>query len=625
MFAPEEVETLAGAAEVQVLVAGDFAWRQGDPPGEEVLFLARGRVEYIWKAEQGEERVDVRDVGDVLGLTALVRQEPFRVSAEVMEDCLLYRLPWSAVQPLLESNDGARNYVRRHLFWATRVGSSLPAAVTGTEQASLLQAHLEGSRVIRPRPLERLLTCLPSDPIEEAAALMVAKRVPSILVVDDERRPVGMVTSTNLVKQVIVGHGDARDPVSSVMAQPVITVAPRESATAAILLMLRERIGQVCVTEDGTPDTPALDVCTQKDLLAQGSHHPAALIRELRLARSRARFREICDEVEDIAREYLEGGVSGVLLGQVCAELYDELLQQLIEVARTELQGEGVRLPKIPWAWIAVGSDGRREQVLRTDMDNAFIFAASGDAETDEAHRRLFLRLAEKVVALLVDCGFSRCQGGVMASNPRWCRTDEEWADELRTVPARMDGDSLLRALVLYDLRFVAGERPLAIALRQVIFESASASDPLLRRLAEYCVENPPPLNFWGKFIVEKKGQNAGEFDIKSRGLSPLRDAGRVLALKYRLARHYSTGGRWLDVGAAAPRLAEVARLAHDGYDLLLRLRLSTGLRRGDSGRFLDPGSLTKLERSQLANVFDVQRMVQEAVRTEFRLELKAR
>jgi CBS domain-containing protein len=174
---------------------------------------------------------------------------------------------------------------------------------------------------------------------------------------------------------------------------------------------------------------------------------------------------------------------------------------------------------------------------------------------------------------------------------------------------------------VLYDLRYVAGDERLCEPLRAAVFSSVRTNDRLQHRLAELVVETPPPLNFWGRFVVERKGDRAGEFDLKGRGLAPLRDAARLLALKHGLTRHYSTGGRWDDLARQVPRLEELAKLAREGYDELLRLRTATGLRRGDAGRFIAPSALSKLERSRLANVFDVVRMVQEHVKVEFRLE----
>lgn len=626
MMPDEAVRELAVQARVRALVAGEKVWTQGETPKDELYFLARGRVEYHWDHGGRVELVDVRDMGDLLGLTAMLEQQPFRVTASVVEDTLLYVLPAETMRTLLRDNDEARRYTRRHLFWATRVGAKVPDSHEAQLQIkrTILQAHLDGAQRVQVRPIERLLMCLPHASVRSAANLMVAKRVPSVLVVDDQRHPVGMVTSLNLIKWTMVSGNDPEAPVREMMAKPVFTVSPTTSATTAMLLMLRERVGQICVTEDGTPYTKALDVCTHKDLLSQSGHHPAGLLREIREARNTQRLRELCDEVESIARSYVEAGISGVILGQICAELFDELVERLLLLATDELSAQGHDLPAVPWAWLTVGSDGRREQVLRTDMDNAFVFASTGNSTADEANRQGFLKLNSRVVEMLVECGFSRCQGGVMASNPRWCRTDVEWRQEISHF-SHSDPDGLLRAYVLYDVRYVAGRRELAENMRQVVFDSVGANPQLLSRMAEMVLEVAPPLNFWGKFVVEKKGSQTGKFDIKSRALSPLRDATRVFALKYRLTRHYSTGGRLQQLAQEVPQLREWATLAYESYDFLLRLRTLTGLRLGDTGRYIEPDSLTKMERTYLSSVFDVVRMAQRSLQVEFHLEPRAR
>lgn len=621
-----EVELLASEAKVSARVAGEVLFDQGDSPGSAVIFLQRGRIEYYWENEEDSELVDVRDVGDLIGLTALIEGTPFRVKAKVVEDCMLYSLSWERFLGMIATNDKARYYVRRHMFWATRIGGkiSIPEEARIQEKRTILQAHLDGGRAIRPRQIDRLLTCLPQDPIRTASELIVSKKVPSILVVNEQRHPLGIVTSSAIIRYAVVNGNDSGDPVSKIMVSPVYTVIENSSTTAAILLMMRERVGQVCVTEDGTPNSPALDVCTHKDLLAQSGNHPAGLLAEMRGARTVARLREICDDIQHIAQSYLEAGVSGIFLGQICAELYDGLVERLTEMAIAKLKESGKKLPPVEWAWISVGSDGRREQVLRTDMDNGLIFRTTGDEKKDEAHRKVFLEFAADVINDMVECGFSRCQGGVMASNPHWCRTDQEWKAEVNQIAVN-DGNAILRALIIFDLRHVAGDKSLCLALRQTIFEFAQKHQVLVRHLAEMAVATPPPLNFWGRFIVEKKGGNAGSLDIKKRALSPLRDAARVLCLHKGLMKHYSTGGRYEEIRVRYHELDETANLAYEAYDFLLRLRTLTGLRQGNSGRYIEPTSLSKLERSQLSNVFDVLRMVQQSLRTTFRLEQQRR
>ncbi|MCH6258140.1 DUF294 nucleotidyltransferase-like domain-containing protein [Puniceicoccaceae bacterium K14] len=624
MMSQYDTAVLAEEAEVLVMAQDDFVWQQGDAPGSKLHFLAKGRVEYLWKQDGREELVDVRDEGDLLGLTAMIESEPFRVSAKVAEYCIFYTLDWQQLDSILQRNDQARAYTRRHLFWSTRVGRSvsLPAPLESQKENSILQAHLAGVQRLRLRPKERLLWCSPDTAIFEAAEEMVSRKLPSILVLDDDRKPLGIVSHSNIVRNVVVGSISKTQPVSDIMTSPVVTVEPYSNSTEVILLMLRKKIGQVCITEDGTINAEVLDVCTDKDLLSQSGHNPAGLMSEIRNIRSFKRFREICDDVEQIAISYLDAGISASFLGRICAEIYDALAMRFTQIAIDELKEQGEPCPDVPWSWISVGSDGRREQVLRTDMDNALVFRSLGDRDQDETHRSFFLRLATRVIDLFVSCGFSRCQGGVMAMNPKWCRTDTEWIEELGSIEPMSSGERVLRALVLYDMRFVCGDSSLVENLRDVIFKVVSERESWQRVMAEQVVETAVPLNFFGKFVVEKRGDHEGRFDLKSRGIAPLRDAARLLVLKHNLKRRYSTEGRWDDL-KNIEKYDKLAKLAQESCDFMLRLRLQNGIKQKDSGKFIEPKELTKLEKTQLANAFDVVRMVQGAIRLEFALDLK--
>ncbi len=622
----DTVNSIAENATVSVFVRNSVVWDLGQSANDRLLFLARGRVEYHWAHENDLELVDVRDVGDLLGLTALYEGKPFVVRAISSEDCLFYEFNWKLVQPFFDTNDLARNYIRRHLFWATRLGNTIELpnqteARVASRQKNILQSHLDGAQQITPRKRDHLLTCPPETTIQEAATQMVQKRVPSILVVNEIGHPLGILTHRDIVARIIVEGAALDNQVCKYMSSPVVTVESGSSSTAALLLMLQKRIGQVCVTEDGTDQSELLDVCTEKDLLAQTGHHPAGLLREIKSATTITRLKEICDDIEHIIKSYLEASVSAIFVGQITAELYDELVQTLIQIKLAELEDQGELIPEIPWTWLAVGSDGRREQLLRTDIDNGILFKSSGNLEEDEINRQQFTKLGSAVVDGMMACGFARCQGGVMALNPRWCRTEFEWKNEIQNLEAFSEQDTLLRAIIVFDMRRVSGDAPLFDDLRKYLFAKISESRIVLKRIAESIVATPPPLNFLKQFVVEKKGDHEGEFDVKSRALTPLRGAAQIIAFKYKLMRRYSTGGRWQDVQNYVEHLTEVAKYAEESYEFLLRLRTLNGLKRGDSGRFLEPGSITKLERAQLIHSFDVVRMVQTAIRNEFHLE----
>lgn len=628
------VLSLAERASVQVAIKGETLWKQGEVPSNDLLFLARGRVEYYWHNEASSELVDIRDVGDLLGLTALVENVAYQVSAQSTEDCLLYTIPWENVAPVIDGLDEARNYVRRHLFWLTRVGGAVPRdANTQISKADgvagrvkgILQAHLDNAQMLVSRTMSKLKTCHPNDSVLEAATRMSHQDLESIIVINEAQHPVGIVTAHDIVTHVVAGDADPRLAVESIMSNPVITIAQNSSAVAATLTMMRHKVSHICVTADGSTQSPVLDVWSDRELMTRSSQHPSGLLRELGRVKTITRTKELSDEIEGFAGHYLNAGVSPTLVGQICAELYDQMLQRLLTLAKNDWVERGDNLPDVPWAWMSVGSDGRREQLLRTDMDNALVFASTGHPETDEANRSTFLRFTTRVVEMLVDCGISRCQGGVMASNPKWCRTDKEWQEELSLQYFNPDPETILRSLVLFDLRYVAGDPSLVPPLRKIVFDTVPKNKVIMTKLAELVVKQPPPLNFLGRFVVEKKGGREVELDLKSRGLAPLRDAARLLVMKYGLNTHYSTGSRWEHLGKAIPELSELATLAHESHEELLRRRVLNGIKRQDSGRHLDTSNLTKLDRARLANIFSVLRMVQSQIKLEFHLDSRMR
>ena len=234
----------------------------------------------------------MRDEGDLLGLTALIDSEPHRLTARVIEDRLFYSIGWQTIKDFLDTSDAALSYTRRHLFWATRGGRSLSIPRNQQIDASenALQAHLIGSKKIEIRNPQRLLTGSPSDSIDSVARQKIERRVPSMLIVNENRFPLEILTHSNVVNNVVVGNYNKTEAIENIMSSPVVTVAKNAYTTQAILHMLRDKIGQVCITEDGTTQSPALDVCSNNDLLVQSGQHPAGLLSEFLHAQTKKRF-----------------------------------------------------------------------------------------------------------------------------------------------------------------------------------------------------------------------------------------------------------------------------------------------------------------------------------------------
>jgi CBS domain-containing protein len=324
----------------------------------------------------------------------------------------------------------------------------------------------------------------------------------------------------------------------------------------------------------------------------------------------------VLQRAQALLREFLEQEVAMPFVADAMTHIYDALVERALQHAAERMEAEGYGAAPAPWCWLALGSEGREEQMLRTDQDNALIFVAHSEEQARD-YRPWFMRMAAVAGEVLALCGFEPCPGGIMASNPEWCRSLEEWKDACRAWIQAPHPENILRSAIFFDLRPVSGHESLAEELRAVIAEAAD-NELTMAFLAKHAVSTPPPLSFFRSFIVESDGEHRHEFDVKLRAITPIVDAARVLALAAGAEAPVSTLGRLRHLREREPANAEVMSDAAAAFELLLRHRTAAGLKAGDSGRFIDIAGLSKMERQALRSSFRAIRALQEVVSVRF-------
>jgi CBS domain-containing protein len=296
-----------------------------------------------------------------------------------------------------------------------------------------------------------------------------------------------------------------------------------------------------------------------------------------------------------------------------CA-LNDGIVQRVIELAAPThaLPGE--------WCWLALGSEGRLEQTLATDQDNALIFDAAGDVE---AARERFLAFAGEVNLALDACGFPLCKGGIMARNPKWCLSLQEWRAVFFGWIRSPEPGALLNASIFFDFRPLAGEARLAGELRASVLQAAAGNAAFRRAVAENALRVKPPLGLLRDFATESTGAFAGTLDLKSYGARPIVDGARLLALAHGLPAT-STAARLraaAHAGALPPAEAD-ALLEAFHFIQTLRLRhqyLESGVVAGAENR-IDPEQLNAIDRRILKAAFRQANVLQERLRLDYLL-----
>ena len=423
----------------------------------------------------------------------------------------------------------------------------------------------------------RAVCCTAETPVSEVLQTMQRERVGSMVVVDQPGAPVGIFTTHDVLDRVAVPQAPVDAPIISVMTPFPVALEAEATLADAAIAMARHGIRHVVVTRDGLLS----GVVSERDLFALQRVGLARTAERIRLAPNLEALVQAASDIRELARHLLAHGLAAEPLTALISALNDNLTRRVIEQAAAKHA-----LPPA-WCWLALGSEGRREQTFVTDQDNALIFS-EGEPP---------LAFADEVNRNLDACGFPLCKGDIMARNPRWCLTSAAWERQFDQWIRESDGEALLNASIFFDFRPVAGEARLAGALRESVLAQTRANRIFCRAMAETALQARPPLGLLKDF-------SAQELDLKLAGARPFVDAARVLSL-----------------GAGSSETSTVARLrgvaeptAVDAFHYIQSLRLR---QEGNRIRVTD---LNDIERRVLKGAFRQGALLQERLRMEYGL-----
>lgn len=561
----------------------------GQDPPEAVRVLARGAVELC----AGETRVQTLLEAGILGFEPLFGGPA--LAALALEESLLLRLSLEDFRVLTASAEVQAHFqrlARARTLALERAAEAVSAAGRNSADPFL------GLR-IRDVPGRTALFVLPEASVAEAARRMAELDLTCCLAGTPDQ-PLGIVTERDVLKKVVAPGADPRTlRVAEIMSAPVIAVARDDLLFEAFSSMVRHGIRRLCVRDESGR---ALVVLGEGDLLSARGENPASLSRETSeavdaqgLARARAKMAKM-------AVRGLEEGIAVERIGRLVSDLHDQLMCRAMDLAAPGGPGEE---PPASFALLALGSEGRKEQCLGTDQDNALVFDPAPGRE--DAAREHFLTLGRGMEDLLVQAGVPPCPHGVMVSNPRWNMTLDEWRTDLAVMFERGDEEAMLRLSLLADARLVRGEATLARELRDTLVRRARAAPIILKYMAREALRFTPPLGFFNSLSVEKAGPRKGALDIKKGGVFPLTQGVKTLALDLDLPetstprRLAALADRGVLSGSTAEALAEALALFQT-----LRARFQARSLRAE--RPLDndifPDRLASGERERLKNAF---------------------
>jgi CBS domain-containing protein len=494
-------------------------------------------------------------------------------------------------------------------------------AITETLKVSLETLHSQYTqRVAEQQTLTQTLaeligrkpvSCRATAPIREALERMAEARIRTIVVLDRADAPVGMFTLVDLLRRVALRDVPLTTPLAEVMTAPVVTLPGSATAYEAMHVMAERSIRQVVVVENGR----ALGVINERDLFALQRVTMRQVIEALHEADSIDGLKRAADDIRRLTQNLMAQGVGPEPLTRTIAALNDALSRRLIELVlhRHDLAG-------IDWSWLALGSEGRGEQTLATDQDNALVFAAASDAGAARDRPRL-LAFAAEVNAGLDALGFPLCSGKVMASNPDLCLSVHEWKEKFLKWIREPTPQALLQANIVFDFRPLYGTTTLVDDLRSWLFGYTTEAKPFLRLMAQNALEVGPPIGLIRAFATDDEPAHKGTIDLKTRGTRIFVDAARVFAL----ARGIAEAGTAARLRLAGEGLGVEARHVDatvEAFHYLQMLRLRQQHLTGGQGpaNRIDPYALNEVDQRMLKEAFRQARQVQLRLKQTYQL-----
>jgi len=344
-------------------------------------------------------------------------------------------------------------------------------------------------------------------------------------------------------------------------------------------------------------------------------NNPSVLLKAIKRARKTSRLKPIRKSITRLLRGYLENNIPMSITLKIISELNDACIKQVILIALDKMPEE----PPASFAWLALGSQGRGEQLLLTDQDNALIFSDISKFDLEKTNK-YFLTLAKYINKGLQEIGYEYCPAEMMASNPKWCMSLDQWKETVGQWVANPGKDEVLLSSIFFDYNLSYGDRELVDQLSAYIFEITRKYPIFYTHLAGGALQNPSPTGFFRQFLVEQDGAYKDFFDIKRRALMPLTDAARVLILSHAIKSINSTSDRFEKLAELEENNRELYLACSYATKALLKFRTKQGLLHNDSGRFIALDSLTKEEKIKLKRTFKTIKEIQELITIRFKV-----
>ena len=564
-----------------------------DMPATHVHVVIKGHVQHV---ESGEV-VAVYGPDDFFAARAAMAGRTTSVLT-ALDEVISYQLPQVTLRELVASNSAFSALLFADM---SRRLSAVSEGNRHREFLSLMMVKVRDAYIRKPHFVDG------GTDLVSLCRQLSERGLTNALVRDtapDGTERVGMFTTTDLRDALLRPEPPSELAVRELARFDLIAVSPDTELFEALLVMIRHRVHRVLV-RDGQD---ILGVLSQLDLMSFISNHSHLIALQIEQATTMDELQTAARQMDGLIDLLQKGGVKIEVISSLVSELNSQVFAKLWAfVAPADLRDNSCLL--------VMGSEGRGEQILKTDQDNALILRDGFDCPQ-------LPEVAERFNAALASFGYPPCPGHIMLTNPAWRQSEAAFRSTITDWLLGSHPDGVMNLAIFLDARCVAGDPRLLSDAKAHLHQLFVGNDALLARFAAAVEQFSEPGGWWDR-LTTLRGKDEQAFDLKKLGTFPIVHGVRALALQHHIDAQRTTE-RIHQLSTKGHLDATLANDLTDALHFLMGLKLRHNLEQrqmdqADHHR-VKLSDLGTLERDLLKDSLAIIRRFKQHLRTHFHL-----
>jgi len=604
------IRSIAGNLSMEYFPGNTLILTQDGPPSDSLRVIKKGGVK-VYLSNDDEIVIDYKSEGDSFGYLSLISGDKSRANVMTVEDTLCYLIPKKIILDIISNNPSFGEYFMKSFF-----KNYLDKTYKEMRSKNLL--FKEGEKLLYITAVKEIISknavTVPLETtIKEAAGIMSENRISSIIVVNAEGSPSGIVTDRDLRDKVVARGTEPSKPVTEIMSKGLVTVPAESTCFDALSTMIQRNIHHMVIT-DGKE---LAGIVTNHDFMMLQGTSPLSILKNIDRQQNADELGNIRDSINQTIALLLKEGVKASYILRIITELHDRLIHKIIELSIKEI-GD----PSCPFAFFVYGAEGRKEETFKTVFRCAIVY----NEQTTYCEKKDMSDFCEQLIVHLQDT-FSKCNLPLFDVHPlgedRTIYGDiTEWEQNILAALRSVDSSRVITAKKMLDLRAIYGDVSVVDTLKDSLYTQIRKSDKCSSVLYEYSVKHKSPIGFFKKFVVDESGEQLERFDVKEKCTSHIVDAMRALSIVHNI-HETSTVERLNFLLRKGLFSQELKNDIGAAFEFMLHLLMQSQLAKKELNMKIDnviePDGLSMLEKKSLKEIFQIIPVLQDKVEYAFR------